>query len=190
MTERRFNPEHMARLESPERRRMLPPDQLLGHLEISGSMNVLDLGAGTGYFTIPAAGQTTGTVYALDVEPRMLERIRERAAEEVLSNIETVEGVFEDIPLEDGLVERVIASMVLHEAESLGKALTEIHRVLKPGGRCLCLEWEKVESESGPPLHHRVHSEKLKEAFDEAGFRISLLEHPTEAHYIMVAEKL
>lgn len=190
MHERRFNPENMAKLESPERKKMLPAEQLLDHLDIQGSMSVLDLGAGTGYFAIPAARRTEGTIYTLDVEPRMLERISERSGEEGLSNIQTVEGVFEHIPLEDQKVDRVIASMVLHEAESLEQALFEINRVLQPGGRCMCLEWEKVPSEMGPPGHHRIHSDVLKAAFEQAGFQIIRLEHPTEVHYLLVVEKL
>lgn len=189
MHERRFNPENMAKLESPERRKMLPAEKLLDHLDIQDNMSVLDLGAGTGYFAIPAAGRTEGTIYALDVEPQMLERISERASEQGLTNIQLVEGVFEHIPLEDQLVDRVIASMVLHETESLEQALREINRVLTPGGRCMCLEWEKVPSEMGPPGHHRIHSDDLKAAFNQAGFQLVKLEHPTEAHYLMIVEK-
>lgn len=189
MHERRFNPDNMAKLESPERKKMLPAEQLLDLLDIRSDMSVLDLGAGTGYFAIPAAGRTEGTIYTLDVEPKMLERIRERAEEQGLSNIQTVEGVFEHIPLEDQCVDRVIASMVLHEAEPLEQALLEMKRVLKVGGRCMCLEWEKVPSEMGPPIHHRIHSDELKAAFVQAGFQVIKLEHPTEAHYLMIVER-
>jgi ubiquinone/menaquinone biosynthesis C-methylase UbiE len=189
MHERRFNPEHMAKLESPERRALLPPEPLLIQLDVSGSVSVLDIGAGTGYFAIPAAERTKGVVYALDVEPKMLETIKGRAEERNLMNIRTTEGALEQIPLEDGTVDRIIASLVLHEAETLKQAIGEIVRVLRRGGRCLCLEWEKKTSEQGPPLHHRIHSDEMKQAMEQNGLQILFFEHPTESHYVLIAQK-
>ena len=59
---------------------------------MSGEVDVLDIGAGTGYFSIPAASLTTGTVYALDTEPAMLDMMRRRAQEQGLANIKVMEG--------------------------------------------------------------------------------------------------
>ena len=67
MTERRFKPKHMKKLDNPERRKLLPPHKLLELLEIQDNDILIDLGAGTGYFTIPAASLTRNKVYALDV---------------------------------------------------------------------------------------------------------------------------
>lgn len=76
MHERRFNPENMSRLDNPERRKKFPPEKLLELLQIDKKDNILDLGAGIGYFTIPAAQMTDGSVFALDIEPKMLEEIQ------------------------------------------------------------------------------------------------------------------
>ncbi|MCZ8513695.1 methyltransferase domain-containing protein [Paenibacillus filicis] len=189
MSERRFDPVKMARLDSPERRKALPPEKILSLLEIKENDTVLDMGAGTGYFSFPAAKLTSGTVYALDVEPQMLEVLKQRIDEQHLKNIDLIEGAIENIPLDNDQVNQIIASFVLHEVELLSKGLQEIWRVLKSGGRCLCLEWEKKPMEQGPPLEHRIHSDDMKKAFEDSGFQIVHFTFPTESHYIIVAQK-
>jgi ubiquinone/menaquinone biosynthesis C-methylase UbiE len=189
MSERRFDPAKMAKLDNPERRKALPPEKILSLLEMKENDIVLDLGAGTGYFTLPTASRTTGKVYALDVEPQMLETLKKRVNEQHLKNVQLLEGEIEDIPMENDQVDQIIASFVLHEVEPLSKGLQEIRRVLKQGGRCLCLEWEKKPMEQGPPLDHRIHSDDMKKAFEENGFKIVDFTYPTEQHYIIVAQK-
>lgn len=153
MNEKRFDPAKLERLDNPERRKALPPDELLKKLPIEKEDNILDLGAGTGYFTLPAARMTNGTVYALDVEPQMLAFLKERVEADAVTNVELVQGEIEEIPLADHIVNHVIASFVLHEVEPLSKGLQEVYRTLQVGGHLFCLEWEQKEEEKGPPLN-------------------------------------
>lgn len=189
MTERRFNPEHMKKLDNPERRKLLPPHKLLELLEIQDNDILIDLGAGTGYLTSPAASLTRNKVYALDVEPQMLQYLGKRVEEQKLDNVELIEGAIERIPLAGQIADHVIASFVLHEVEPLEKGLQEMGRVLKPGGKVLCVEWEKKQTEQGPPLHHRIQSNELAKAFGENGFLVEKLTYPSDQHYLMVARK-
>lgn len=187
MMERRFNPEHMEKLDNPERRKVLPPEKLLELLEIQDNDIILDLGAGTGYFTIPAAGLTNGKVYALDVAPQMLQYLEKRVKEEKLDNVDLIEGAIECIPVAGQIVDHMIASFVLHEVEPLEKGLQEMRRVLRPDGTVLCIEWEKKQTEQGPPLHHQIHSNELAEAFEENGFLVEKLTYPSDQQYLIVA---
>ncbi|OXM83019.1 class I SAM-dependent methyltransferase [Paenibacillus rigui] len=189
MSERRFAPSKMARLDNPERRKALPPEKILTESMLGPSNDVLDLGAGTGYFTVPAAKMTKGTVYALDVEPQMLDFLKNRVQEEQLTNVEFIQGVIEEIPMDNETVDFVIASFVLHEVEPLSKGVDEILRILKPEGRCVCIEWEKKQTEQGPPLGHRINSDDMKAAFLQKGFRDVAVSYPSDAHYIMIAYK-
>lgn len=189
MLERRFDPSKMARLDNPERRKALPPENILTESKLGSSNDVLDLGAGTGYFTVPAAKMTKGTVYALDIEPQMLDFLKNRVQEEQLTNVEFIQGVIEEIPMDNEKVDFVIASFVLHEVEPLSKGLDEILRVMKPGGSCLCIEWEKKQMEQGPPLGHRINSDDMKVAFLQKGFRDVTVSYPSDAHYIVIAHK-
>lgn len=189
MTERRFNPAYMDKLDDPERKKILPLEKTLSLLEISGKQQILDLGAGVGYFTIPAAQKTDGTVYALDIERKMLEVLQQRVTANGLKNVECIEGPIEQVPMKDESVDHIIASMVLHEINPLAKGLEEIKRLLKPGGKCLCMEWEKVKTEQGPPLHHRISSDFLKKKLEQKGFKNVNVSFPAEAVYTIVFEK-
>lgn len=120
MSERRFDPAKMAKLDNPERRKALPPEKILQMLNIKENDDILDLGAGTGYFRLPAAEITKGTIYALDVEPEMIRVLQERVNEKELTNVKYIEGVIEDIPLGDSIADHVIASFELHEIEGCG----------------------------------------------------------------------
>jgi len=186
--EKRFNPEQTAKLDNPERRKVLPPETILTMLDIQTSDTVLDVGAGTGYFTLPAS-KLCQKIYALDVSPQMLQYIQERTNEQGVSNVELVQGAIEQIPLDAQTVDHIIASFVIHEVEPLQDGLKEIHRVLKTGGKVMCIEWEKKEMEQGPPIHHRLYSGDLTKTFEEIGFIVEQLSFPSEQHYIIIARK-
>jgi ubiquinone/menaquinone biosynthesis C-methylase UbiE len=185
----RFPPEKMHLLDAPERKKLMPAEKLLNMLPVRSDDTIVDLGAGTGYFSIPAAQMTDATVYAVDVEPKMLEVIKLRADVQELFNVQTTIGVIEDIPLEDGVADIVIASLVLHEVEPLSKGLHEIHRVLKTTGSLLCLDWEPKESSMGPPLEVRISSSDMEKALNEAGYTVTKRLFPGDFLYVFVATK-
>lgn len=181
MGRHRFDPSKAHHLDHPERRKQLPPEKILQELQIRSSDTVLDLGAGTGYFTIPAAQMTEKVVYALDVEPRMLDLLEENVRRSKLTNVHLLPGTMENIPLESQSVDKVIASLVLHETDQLEKTLQEIRRVLRSGGTMLIVEWEKHEMEDGPPLTERISVEEMKEAIRTVGMEIQKCIR--ESHY-------
>ncbi|MEC0372694.1 class I SAM-dependent methyltransferase [Paenibacillus chibensis] len=189
MNDKRFDPARIAKLDNPERRKNLPPEQLLDLLGLTGSEDILDVGAGGGYFTFPAAARTSGTVYALDAQSQMLEYLKSRMEEQKSGHIEMIQGEAEQIPMEDAKVDAVICSMVLHEVDPPEQGLREIQRVLKKGGRALCIEWERLETESGPPQNHRISSAEMVETLENMGFRVLSRQAWTEAFYSVVFEK-
>jgi arsenite methyltransferase len=98
---------------------------------------VLDLGCGAGIDTLLAALAVgpTGHVIGLDMTPEMLERARSNADAMGLRNVELRDGVMEAIPLEDDSVDVAISNGVLNLSPRHSRALAEIMRVLRPGGR-------------------------------------------------------
>ena len=177
-------------LDSPERIKAFPPKELLQMLPIKKTDNVLDLGAGTGYLALTAAQMVDGLVYALDMNPNMLEIIESKAQDENITNIQLVKGSIDDIPLSDNSINIVLASLVLHEVNPLSKTIQQIKRVLKKGGYFLCLEFEKTESATdGPPMHIRIPSAIMEKELINAGFNIVQKVFPSESMYIIVAQK-
>ncbi|EGL82346.1 Methyltransferase type 11 [Caldalkalibacillus thermarum TA2.A1] len=161
MTGHRFHPDKADKLVDPKRREKLNPDALLSKLGFKDGERIADLGAGNGFFTLPMAKISSEPVYAVDIEPQMLAKLKERAEKEGLDHIRYIESDLESITLEDHAVDKVFIAFVLHEVGNLSKALCEVKRILKPGGKGLILEWEAVEMEEGPPLHERIHSDAL-----------------------------
>lgn len=177
-------------LEDPARQTSLPAEYVLELAGMSESASVLDVGAGTGYVTIPAAKRTSGTVYALDLDQEILHYLDEKAKQAGIKNVKQVVGNFTQIPLEDELVDLAIASLSLHEVAPLQTALEEIHRVLKADGSFVCVEFEPQAGTK----KSRVDSASMTEQFVQAGFTIKEKINPQatfldEDLYIIIAQK-
>lgn len=173
-------------LESPERRKDFSPEQLLNMIPLKETDSILDFGAGTGYFSIPVAKRTTGDVYALDIDPTMLEIIKEKALKEQLTNIVPVQGSMEELSSPKGTIDIIIASLVLHEIQPLEPLLQQMRNVLKKEGYLICLELEpKGSSNKGP----RINLEGMEREMKEAGFQITEKYFPSESLYMLVAQK-
>ncbi len=73
MNDREFKHTEAHKLEDPERLKWLPPAEILAHLRLGPGMKVADIGAGTGYFSIPIARAVgaLGHVFAVDLQPEI-----------------------------------------------------------------------------------------------------------------------
>ena len=107
----------IAFLESKQRERILPPEVLIDEMPIHENHTLLDIGAGSGFFTIPMAKKTKEIVYALDFDSRMLNVISEKAIKEDLQNIKLIESTIEALSLEDESIDFIMASLIQHEEE-------------------------------------------------------------------------
>ncbi|MGH3003867.1 MAG: arsenite methyltransferase [Gaiellaceae bacterium] len=98
---------------------------------------VLDLGSGGGIDVILSAKRIgpTGTAYGLDMTDEMLALARRNAADAGVANAHFLKGVIEQIPLPAGSVDVVISNCVINLSTDKAAVLTEIARVLRPGGR-------------------------------------------------------
>lgn len=112
--------------------------EVLIHVGVRKAQTVLDYGCGSGIFTIPSARIVgkQGKVYAFEARPDLLERIKERAGDVGLTNIETV---FSDnskpcIDLPDKSVDVTLVYDVMHEIDDRTGLLQELSRVLKGDG--------------------------------------------------------
>ncbi|WKA49384.1 class I SAM-dependent methyltransferase [Planococcus liqunii] len=174
-------------LDSPKRRAELPPEMLLSFIPINAEAAVLDFGAGTGYFSIPAAKRVKGPVYALDLDDSMLEMIQKKAQQENITNIVPIQGHTNKIPLVDASIDVVIASLVLHEIHPLAPTLTQLKNVLKEGGHLICVE---LEPKAGPGQHApRITLAGMEQAITDAGLRITEKHFPAESLYVLIAQK-
>ena len=98
---------------------------------------VLDLGSGGGIDVILSAKRVgpTGTAYGLDMTDEMLALAQRNASDVGAANVHFLKGIIEQIPLPAGSVDVVISNCVINLSTDKPAVLTEIARVLKPGGR-------------------------------------------------------
>lgn len=112
----------------------------LAHL-LSGEdfASVLDLGCGAGHASFAVAAQVNDVV-AYDLSEKMLAVVKQAASDKGLTNLSTAQGVAESLPFEDESFDIVISRYSAHHWYDVGKALREVKRVLKPGGRAIFID--------------------------------------------------
>jgi len=180
----------IAVLDSNQRKLLIPPETLISQMPIQKNHTLLDVGAGSGFFTIPMAESTSGKVYAMDPDPRMLSVIKDKAKEKGLTNIELIQDYIENLCIQTNSVDFVMASLILHEVSSPTKALSTIFEVLKAGGHLLCLEYEKDDLiVEGPPMSIRIGSKDLEKGLSLIGFDIVKKTKINDAIYTVLAVK-
>ncbi|MBC6973204.1 methyltransferase domain-containing protein [Bacillus sp. Xin] len=182
---------HLAKkiefLDNPKRRGDIPPEKLLKMLPIKKADTMLDLGAGTGYITIPAAKIVEGSVYALDIDSNMLEVINSKAKKENITNVKSLKGSIDDIPLSENSIDFALASLVLHEVKQLSHSLQQIKQVLKDDGYFVCIEFEKKNNPTDS--HPRIASSIMEKEITNVGLKVIQKLYPTDAIYIIIAKK-
>ncbi len=123
-------------IDNPIRRRIQPPAEMPVRQGIEPGMTVLEVGPGNGVYTMAAAQRVGegGCVFTIDIEPRMIERVKKRAAFEGIDNVDArVADVF-DLPFDTEYFDVVYMIAVIGEIPSPDLAMKEFFRVLKSSG--------------------------------------------------------
>jgi SAM-dependent methyltransferase len=149
------------------------PEKVLAALAIEPGARVADLGAGDGYFTRPLAEAVgaAGRVYAVEIDPRALRKLRALAAGD--ARIEVIEGAADDPRLPDGAVDLVLLSSVYHHLDERVAYFARLRADLAPGARIAIVEprhswaswWLLL------PPGHGVAVPAMRQEMAEAGYR-------------------
>jgi len=126
-------------LDSKYRMRVQPPDQLIERAGITEGMKILDLGCGSGAFTVPMAQAVgpEGKVYALDIQPAMLAQLAsklDRPQNSDVGNIVLIIASAHELPFADNSLDAVVMTTVLQETPHPSETLQEVRRILRAGG--------------------------------------------------------
>lgn len=157
---------------------------LLDQARISAGMRVLDVGCGTGTLTVMTKqAQPGASVVGLDPDPAALAAARAKSSGQ---DIRWEQAMAQEMPFPDRSFDRVLASLMLHHLDRATKlaALREMHRVLRPDGRLLILDFTvpggRIARVQGWIMHRLEHADdniagRLPDLIQQSGFR-----RPTE----------
>lgn len=181
----------MAKLDNPERRKLLPPGKTLIDLGLRKGDILLDIGAGIGYFSIPALEIVgdKGKVIAVDTSDEMIEELTHRAAEAQIKNIAVVKSDEYDFGIEEETIDFALMCHVLHEVDDRKMLLSSAHEILRKDGVIAIIEWRKEETGFGPPLEYRIDSSEAINMLEEVGFHDIRAENQSKYFYTVVGKK-
>jgi ubiquinone/menaquinone biosynthesis C-methylase UbiE len=187
---RLFPPERMQVLEEP--RQWQDAEEVMDKLGLKRGDVVADIGAGTGYFTLPMANRVgaKGLVYAEDVQQAMVDYLSKKIDTLELGNIKVVLGKAEDPSLPENSLDLALLANTYHEVEKPLPLLENIEKDLKAGGRLVIIDWDpEKESPIGPPKSERVPRDTVIKEVEERGFTLLESHNFMPYHYFLVFKK-
>jgi ubiquinone/menaquinone biosynthesis C-methylase UbiE len=152
------------------------PDEVVGALGLRGGETVVDLGAGSGYFTRPLARAVgpKGNVIALDVDARLLDYLRLRAKQEQLDNVEARKVDAADTGLPRASVDLVFLCNTYHQIQDRADYVRRLAAALKPGGRIVIVDFHKREDiPEGPTFADKLPRERVIAEVARAGLELA-----------------
>jgi len=160
---------------------LITRDRLRETLEPSPGERILEIGPGTGYYTLDLAerGGAEGTGEIFDLQKEMLDHTIRRARERGLWNVSPTQGDAQNLPYEDDSIDAAILVATLGEIPDQDAALREVARVLRPGGRLI------VGELFGDP--HMVTVGSLERRAEGAGLRLEKRSGPTLGYFARLA---
>ncbi len=182
---------YTAVLEGEHREVVQHRDEIIDAIGLVEGMVVADIGAGTGLSTTEIASRVggDGLVFGVDIVPAFLDRIRERAKAELLTNVTVVLGEERVTALEDASVDLAFMCDTYHHIEYPQTYMHSLFRTLRPGGTLVLIDFERIEGEASPAIlsHVRAGKQTVIAEVSQAGFVLEseteLLEHNYYLHF-------
>ncbi len=166
--------EWLGRFEVESREVFAARNEVVKAVGLAEGARIADIGAGTGFFSrmFSAKVGAEGWVFAVDISPRLIEHINTRAQADRLNNITAVLCPQDSISLPPGSVDVAFICDTYHHFEFPKSTLASIHRALRPGGKLVLIDFERIPGKSREWLlnHVRAGKKEFRGEVESANF--------------------
>jgi len=158
--------------DDPKRDAWQKPHEVIQALALKPDAVVADIGAGTGYFAARLATMVPqGRVYAVDLEPDMVEHLARRAKREKRDNLIAVQATAQDARLPEK-ADVIVLVDVYHHIDQRDRYFSGLRASLKPGGRLAIIDF-RIDSPAGPPKSARIAPDRVAAELKAAGYSLT-----------------
>ena len=164
------------------------PQDILDAINVKAGATCADLGCGSGTFTFLLAQRVgmSGKVYAVDTSVAALDQLKIKKPG---VNIVTLRAELTETRLPTASCDLVLLAFSLSASDNPGGVLAEAARLLKPDGRIAIVEWRPVPPPPGPPIEHRLRSDRMQRMLESHGFTGVQRLREGAVYYTLVAHK-
>ncbi len=163
---------YAKQFDDPARDAWQMPDRVVAALALAAGQSVADIGAGTGYFSMRLAKSAAApAVYAVDIEPKMVAYLKDRAAKEGLKNVTAVQGGTGS-PNLPAPVDTILMVDTYHHLANRVDYFRKLRAALKPGGQLAIVDFRK-DAPDGPPVEFRFTADQISAELAKAGYRLA-----------------
>ncbi len=186
----RFNDaaQWVKEFDNPERDAWQKPEAVLDALHLEPAARVADIGAGTGYFAVRIGKRIPeGKIFAVDIEPDMVQYLGERAAREHLGNIVAVQAGADDANLPEP-VDLALVVDTYHHIGNRVQYFAKLKNALRPQARLAIVDF-RADSPNGPPAAYRIAPEQVVKELGAAGYALVETHQFLPRQYFLVFQK-
>lgn len=169
-------------------------NEIVEALELEPGMDVADVGAGTGFFSRMMSYQVApgGTVYAVDIAENFVEHIEALAQKEEIANIEAKVCSEHSVALPENSIDLAFICDTYHHFEYPFDTMASIHEALRPGGRVVIIDFERIRGISSDWVLNHVRCGKgtVTDEVKDSGFDlVKEVDLGMDGQYVLVFEK-
>lgn len=188
MSDKKFDPARLDILNDPRRLLDIPPDVILSRLETRKGGVVVEIGAGTAFFSrVFLELFDPSALYACDLSETMIAWMKDHVVPSH-PGIIPVNNEEDSVPLPSGVADLVFMIVLHHELEHPLRLLREARRVLKSDGEIFIVDWKPEAMSEGPPVSIRCRPEDVASQLLRSGFDHVAIHDDLAKHFLVVGK--
>lgn len=177
-------------LERDEREQEEAPSKAIAAIDLKPADIIADIGAGSGYYSFRISPKIPeGKVIAVDIQPEMLDFLRNRSAELKITNVEPHLGKIDDVNLPAASLDAALMVDAYHEFSHPGEMLASLYKALKPGGRIFLLEFRGEDPRVPIKPLHKMTEDQARRELESAGFNFVSNLRPLPWQHFMIFQR-